>query len=297
MPGNIKEPKNLANVFILVTTSMVAILLVWNATLRIDNFNARQLEIAQQSVTAAANEVGLLIRSYQRAVDIFADDNQAYIGSVAEWPQDAGLQAILSERIQTFFPESFSFTLADPQGNILLEGLEGLVGENCLNDIKTFIRKEGAYEVYMHPGREHIPPHFDIISRIGGTISPGNVFFISFYKDTLDRILSNLAVADHHILLLRRDNPGVIDAISNGIHKLSFPDNRLPEEDAQRIDHSVPIEGTRWEVAILPDAELYENTYRSIFGQSAIILIGFLFISIVMRMLLLDEDHKTETRD
>lgn len=295
MPDSIKESKNLANVFILVTTSMVAILLVWNATLRIDNFNARQQVIAKQSVTAAASEVGLLIRSYQRAVDIFADDNQAYISSVAEWPQDAGLHAILSERIQTYFPESFTFTLAGPQGNTLLEGFEGLVGESCRHDIKTFAAKDNGYEVHIHHGNEDIPPHFDIMSELGGPGSTGNVFFISFKQDTLDRILSNLTVTDHHILLLRRDKPGLVDAVSKDVHELSFPNKQLPEEDAQRINYSIPIEGTLWEVAILPDAELYESTYRSILGQSAIILVGFLFISIVMRMLLLDESHKTDS--
>jgi hypothetical protein len=289
MTSNAKDSRNLSNVFILVTTSMVAILLIWNATLRIDNFNARQLALAKQSVTSAASEASLLIRSYQRAVSIFAEDNQAYIGSVAEWPQDAGLHSILKERIEIFFPESFSFTLADSGGNTLLEGFEALVGPRCKADIREFSQHETAHEVYMHQGHEPIPPHFDIMARIGGNESSGNIFFISFHRDTLERILSNTAVADHHILLLRRDKPGTIDAVSNGVHNLSFPDNRLPDEDAARISHALQVEGTGWDVAILPDRELHSDAYRGILGQSVIILLGFLFISLVMRMLLLDE--------
>ncbi len=289
MTNNVRDSKNLSNVFILVTTSMVAILLIWNATLRIDNFKARQLELAKQSVTSAASEVSLLISSYRRAVAIFADDNQAYISSVAEWPQDIGLHNILKERIKTFFPESFSFTLADSDGNTLLEGLEALVGPRCKADIREFSQHETAHEVYMHQGHEPIPPHFDIMARMRGNDTPGKIFFVSFHIDTLKRILSNTAVADHHILLLRRDKPGTIDATSNGMNELHFADNRLPADDAARISYSLPVEGTGWDVAILPDRELYNNAYKAILGQSLIILLGFLFISLVMRMLLLDE--------
>ena len=52
----------------MVCLVMVGLLLVWNASQRIANFNDRQLELAEHSVKAAASEVGLFIRGYERAV-------------------------------------------------------------------------------------------------------------------------------------------------------------------------------------------------------------------------------------
>jgi hypothetical protein len=288
MRNKTRESSRQANLYVLISLSMMTILLIWNATLRVDNFAKRQTELADHSVQAAADEVALLINGYKRSVHIFADDNQAHISRVAEWPQDAGLYVILEKRITTFFPEYFAFTIADNSGTTLLEGFEGLVGPRCQNDIHKFaVSKSQA--VYMHHGRADVPPHFDIMAHWGADKQSGNIIFISYKTDTLKRTLANIGVAGHHIYLLRRDDPGLIDLAITGNDESLPVNKRLDPEEMQRISYSVPVPGTLWDVAILPDKALYADAYSSILVQSLIVFIGFLIISIIMRMLLLNE--------
>jgi len=281
-----------ANLYVLISLSMMTILLIWNVTLRVDNFSTRQDELAEHSVRAAADEVELLIAGYKRAVRIFASDNQAYISSVAEWPQDAGLHAILEERIDTFFPNYFTFTIADKSGNTIMEGFEGLVGPRCRKDIRAFATSEDASQpVYIHQGHKGIKPHFDIMAKLGGVKQSKDIIFISYKTGKLMRTLMNTGVSGHSCYLLRRDEPGLIDMAvsSNGDLLAGNGNERLDAEDMQRITHTVPVPGTLWNVAILPDKSLYADAYSSILVQSMIIFLGFLVISIIMRMLLLNE--------
>ena len=278
-----------ANLFILICLSMLTILLIWNATLRVDSFSTGQAELAEHSVRAAADEVALLINGYKRSVHIFADDNQAYIRSVAEWPQDAGLHAILDERIAKFFPEYFAFTLADSTGNRVLEGFEGLVGPRCRSDIQEFASGDTDQLVYIHQGPEGIPPHYDIMAHWGSEKQGGDIFFVSFKTGTLERTLANTGVAGQSIYLLRRNDPGKIDLAINGSGDFLSADKRLDTDELQRISHSVSVPGTLWDVAIVPNKSLYADAYSSILVQSLVIFIGFLVISIIMRMLLLNE--------
>lgn len=289
MHNKTRESSTQANLFVLIGLSMMTILLIWNATIRVDNFATRQTELAEHSVHAAADSVALLLEGYRRAVRIFADDNQAFISSVAEWPQDAGLHAILEERITTYFPEYFTFTLADKSGKTLLEGFEGLVGPRCRNDIEEYAASDSDHLTYMHQGRPGTTPHFDIMAHSGGKESDGSIFFISYRTDTLKRTLVNTGVADHRIYLLRRDDPGLIELAITGNDNTPSGNERLTADEMQRISFSAPVPGTLWDVAILPNKSLYADTYSAILVQSLIIFIGFVIISIIMRMLLLNE--------
>jgi len=55
----IKDPRKLATELIFVCLVMVGLLLAWNATARIKNFNDNQLQLAEHSVKAAASEAVL----------------------------------------------------------------------------------------------------------------------------------------------------------------------------------------------------------------------------------------------
>ena len=103
----IKNPRKLANELIMVCLVMVGLLLVWNASQRIANFNDRQLELAEHSVKAAASEIGLFIKGYERAVKIFAEENNFFLNTLELWPQDMESYSLLQKKIDRYFPENF----------------------------------------------------------------------------------------------------------------------------------------------------------------------------------------------
>ena len=285
-----KNPRKLANELIMVCLVMVGLLLIWSASQRIGNFNDRQLELAEHSVNAAASEVELLVKGYQRAVDIFTEENKFFLGTLELWPQDMESYSLLQEKIVRYFPEHLTFTLADSSGRTLLEGFEGLVGERCRKDIREFSSGEGVQSIHRHKGLTGQQPHFDVMSYWQGSKSDKAVFFISFKMDSLERVLKNTQVPGHQLMLVPRDMPVQIDATPPGNRARLSAGGQLGADEQRRIRYSLPVPGTGWGVQILPDNTLYSQAHRSILIQTLLVFAGFIIISVIMRMILLDED-------
>ena len=286
----IKDPRKLATELIFVCLVMVGLLLAWNATARIKNFNDNQLQLAEHSVKAAASEVGLYIKGYQRAVDIFAEENRFYLSNVELWPQDMELYSELKDKIDRFFPDNLAFTIAGSQGDTLLEGFEGLVGKACRSEIEAFSVNQGNHSIVKHQGRDGAWPHIDIMTLWENTDSGMGVFFISIKTGRLEDILKNAEVIGHHLMLLRQDMPGKIDVTSAETQKMLPADGQLSPVEMQRLSYSLPIPGTGWEAAILPRNHLYSDAHRTILVQTFLVFIGFLVVTVIMRMILLDAD-------
>jgi len=286
----IKDPRKLANELILVSLVMVGLLLAWNATTRIKNFNASQLQLAEHSVKAAVSEVELYLKGYQRAVDIFAEENRFYLSNVELWPQDMELYSELKDKVDRFFPDNMAFTIAGSSGGTLLEGFEGLVGKACKSDIEAFSADQGGHSIHKHQGLEGAWPHFDIMTLWENTDSGVGVFFLSIKIGRLSDILKNAEVIGHRLMLMRQDTPGKVDVASPETWNTLPADGQLGSVEMQRISFSSPIPGTGWEAAILPRNHLYSDAHRTILVQTLLIFIGFLVVSVIMRMILLDAD-------
>lgn len=292
MNKKIKQPKKLVNELILVSLVMVGLLLVWDATTRISGFNDRQRQLAAHSVKAAASELETYIQGYQRAVDIFAEENRFFLSNVELWPQDKALYTELEEKVVRFFPDALSFMIADEQGNTLLPGKEDLVGPLCRKDIKAFARSESGYETYRHqpPNRKDL--HFDLMTHWEGTSSADEIFFISIKTDRIEEILRHSDVLGHRLMLVRRGDPTSVEVIPPENRDVLPEDGRLDEEEVRRITATSLVENTRWDVVVLPENTLYSEAHRNILVRSILIFMGFIAVSAIMRMILLDDDDQ-----
>lgn len=287
-----KQAKKLANELILVSLVMVGLLLVWDATTRISGFNDRQRQLAMQSVKAAASELETYIRGYQRAVDIFAEENRFFLSNVELWPQDKTLYAELEEKIVRFFPDALSFTIADEHGEILLPGQKELVGPMCRDDLKEFAVSEDVHETYRHQSAGGKYPHFDLMTRWEGSSSADEIFFISIKTERIEEILQHSNVLGHRLMLVRRKDPARVEIIPPDNRDVLPEDGRLGDKEMRRISATSPVVNTRWDVVVLPGNMLYSEAHRNILVRSILIFMGFVVVSAIMRMILLDEDDQ-----
>lgn len=281
--------RKLANLFFIICMSMVSVLLIWIVQLRIDNYNNRQAELAERSVKAAATEVNLLIKGYQRSIRIFAEENKQLLASLASWPQDIDQYTLLDAKITKYFPEHFTFTLSNLEGSTLLEGFEGMVGERCRRDIHAFLSSNGQSNVHIHKGPAGVPLHFDIMSPWSADTRTSGVFFVSFKTNSLERMLDDTRVSGYRTMLVRKDEPGVVDVISQDGNIQSVSNTAVFSKETNHPILSMPINGTLWDIVILPDESRRNSIYRSILTQALLLFAGLLIVSFVMRMMLLDE--------
>ena len=92
-----------------------------------------------------------------------------------------------------------------------------------------------------------------------------------------------------NFMLVPRDMPEQIDATPPGNRATLPAGGRLGADERQRISHSLPVTGTGWNVEILPDNALASQAHRSILLQTLFVFAGFIIVSVIMRMILLDE--------
>jgi hypothetical protein len=126
------------------------------------------------------------------------------------------------------------------------------------------------------------------MSHWKGSESDHAVFFISFRMGRLEDILENTQVPGHQLMLVREDKQGYVDVTAASNRKFLPADGQLEDVALRRVSSSLPVPATRWNLIILPNNTLYSQAHRSILVQTLLMFIGFLVVSFIMRMILLD---------
>lgn len=281
----------LAWFFSLLILAMVGMMLAWNAHIRYQEFEDYQTRLVEGSTTGAANEIGVFLSELQRTVHLFADTQRTLLDRIEENPADQEATEALSIAIRHHFPESFAFSLANNKGEPLLDDFDGLVGEICVNDMRTFVTQQEHSRVYIHPNP--VAYHFDImVDRERSDGRSAGLFFVSFTTEILSRILKHGEVPGHKLLLLKQDIPGLIEITSEGVRIKLQREFKLSTQEMDRISHSVSVRGTSWDLVDLPDPDLYTNMRRNILREAVLIMLAFIVVNGSMLWLLLRSQAK-----
>ena len=132
-------------------------LLWWNGQVRLVQFEQSQAELGQSLSETTATGIERIIADRVREVTLFVDDFHGDIDRLASNLDDDDLLDQITEQVVQHFPGAFTFTLADPKGNPLLEDIEGLVGDLCRVDIRQFslssVEPDGQHldRIFIHP--------------------------------------------------------------------------------------------------------------------------------------------------
>ncbi|MFV2061502.1 MAG: histidine kinase dimerization/phosphoacceptor domain -containing protein [Gammaproteobacteria bacterium] len=270
--------------FILVFLSLI---LIWYGYHHYSDFERHQSDVMMHSVLGASSEITASISEHQRAVKIFAQQHFRQIQYLATNPDDEAKYDAFKKLINTRFPNSFAFTIADSKGIPLLGNFDLLVNEMCQLNIKQFSYSGYHYNIFIHPHPEVY--HFDIITswKIYNTASKQiqkGVFFISFKPVIIARILKHAEVHNHRLLLLKNDIPNLIEISSEGT-RIQMKDLNgnffLTTDQINRIGYKNPVSGTLWDLVDIPNENIFSEYRNDIIIQTIIILFGFIVISFV----------------
>lgn len=264
--------------FVLVLLLALA-LLGWIGYQRLQDFQEYHALAARESASIAAAEITRFVEEKKRLVKLFARDQQALIEAVARNPEDDGRYRQLGAQVQDYFPDYFTYTVMDARGEPLVEDFGSLVGELCLNDLRTFL-ETGQQRPRIHPHSEVY--HFDVLAPLGPNSEQG-LFFISFHADILGRVLNAIQHPGHQLLLLYPEAGDLIEVTADGARiKWNRDDYRLSTQEQTRILHRHPIPDSVWEIIDLRSPELFEDHRKSLLVQSLLILLVFMIINLVM---------------
>lgn len=269
---------------------LLVVALFANASIRQRDFRKSQQQIMHTLATSVANEVGTVVSGLHRRVKLFARDNLHLIETLYLNPDNLPATTRLASLIGDHFPNYFAFTITDPEGQPRLEDFDNLVGEICQRDIAQFAANpEDQTPIYIHP--QPFSYHFDVITT-WSTRHHRGIFFVSFHAELLARMLKNRQLPRFQLLLLKADEPHLIEVSAQGTRdQLKRPLHLSPAE-LQRIAHAVPVAETQWRLAVLPREDLFSDYRRIIILQSSFVLLTFLLICGVMMTLVAKQERQ-----
>lgn len=159
------------------------------------------------------------------------------------------------------------------------------MGEVCQKDMRTFANDRAHSRIYVHPNAEVY--HFDVMTDWIMDDKSAGIFFVSFPADIVARILKRGQLPGHKLLLLNRDIPGLIEITDEGARIKLDREFKLTPDEKRRIGYAAPVAGTSWNLADMPEADLFDSTRSKIRREIGAIMALFVAISSTLLGLLL----------
>lgn len=266
--------------FSVLVLLMVGTLLAWSGYIRYRDFETHQQELMKSSVAGTAGEIGIFVNELRRGAHLFADIEGRRLERLMRDPDNTALYDAIQKSVKTHFPDAFAFTIADNNGKPFVTDFEGRIGETCVNDVRRFVSDRTHSGIYVHPNQEMY--HFDIMvdwERNGQRLG---IFFISFSTDILVRILKHGQIPEHRLMLLKRDVPGLIEVTADGARIALDREFKLSARERQGIGYSIPVGGTFWDLADLPEPGLFENARTNLWREAVMLMSAFVLVSVLM---------------
>ena len=282
--------------FVLIANILVAGVLFWIGTQRMEDFRQYHHAIASESVSGVAESTARFITETNRLVALFAQNELTLIRALARDPENSALHSQLQQHISRYFPDHFTFTLSDVQGEPLFEDFDGLIGEVCKIDLLNYAEVSHS-PARIHPNAEAY--HFDVMSHFGDN---EGILFISFHADVLGNILKAAQTTGHELILALEQSPQLIEVTALGArNKLDRDDYRLSAAEKSRILEQKFVPGTSWLAMDLNQPDLFADFQQQLLQRSSAVFILFLFTSLLFLVLMRTAEKRRQeaeqTRD
>jgi PAS domain S-box-containing protein len=284
-----------SGLFVMLILVAASLLLVWNSRSRYQEYLGHQVALSARSAAGTASEIALQIEELRRRVTLFAEEERDLILLVGAHPEDTARQEELAALLDRHFSDRFAYAIAAPSGETLVDDFDNLVGELCRTDILQFAASTHPNRVYVHPQPDAY--HFDIMARIDGAGAEAGVFFVSFHPTVIARVLHNGELAGHQLMLLRGGLGGLIEVTADGARDVLTRDPRLSPEERQRVLTSVPVTGTDWLLADLPDSDLNDRVKGAIWRETGMFVVALVGIALLMLRFLQQSERQRYTAE
>ena len=246
--------KDFLSRFIVLMLLFVSLLLIGYAELSHREFLDHHRELAAKATEGASRLIDLHLKGLRKDLSLFASEHHGLIRDLAIEPKHDEKQQRLESKVAEYFPEHMAFTIANGDGNVLMDDFDGHIEEVCIEDIREFARTKRPQQVFIHPNP--LGYHFDIMVRWGEEQGVRGIFYVSFLTDGLARILADSELSEHRMMIVHRQIPGLIELTAQGT-RLEYSDEFiLSPQQQERIIISRAIPGTLWELVDIPTVEL-----------------------------------------
>jgi len=262
----------IASMFILFTTVILVVYTMQREQEFITHNNDIQLAVVQ----GAAYAINLQLQNKRRHVRLFVDEYADLFLHLDKHPKDETKSKAIITRLQQRFPDFFTYTITDNQGEPILFDIDMLVGEACQSDLNNYASKmkwkhtELNNEVVIHPQPFHY--HYDIMSPLQSKVSKTRIFFSSFYLSEIANILKTHEVPGLQLFLTRQSEPSLIEVSRNGARDKLKRDVNLSYDERTIIHAYQDLPESDWRLVVLPDSSIKQDYVNKLWEEVIIVL-------------------------
>jgi diguanylate cyclase (GGDEF)-like protein len=258
--------------FITAIASVFILLVLYDAHSLNDEYLETQQALIHSNGTTISAEIRRLLDNHRRVVHALTADKNAVLTQLASEPENEALIDSLRASFKDYFPDLFAFAVVTHDGVFSPDYMGEYIGDICRTEVRELLASGSVeYAPWIHPQAGGY--HYDLMVQR----DDGGLFFISFNPDELARILASYQLPNYHTFLLRTDVPGLIEVSAAGSRDKLKREIRLSAEELKAVAVQIPIEGSRWMVAIVPeqafiDKRLSKNWIRAFKISGAILV-------------------------
>jgi PAS domain-containing protein len=271
-------------------------------------FDAYHQQISYQTIYSVSWELTKLFEEQQRLAELVA---KTYQQPITEWINDIDnpeKHKRVKEIIEIFFPQHYSFTLADHEGHALWDDLGENIGEKCLTELYEYSQHHNDHKdnddhrryaiSSIHPGPSQY--HYDLFLPVQG-LNEAKILLISFSQTALIEKLANRQSVDHHLMMVDEQRANLIELTGSGGRdtiKRSF--NLEHKEEAliyEGIGGKRNIDQTHWAVVDMIDPSLRQEKQDKLLFGISLTVISTLLLAFIGDFALSRYRHATEERE
>ncbi|MCB1875833.1 MAG: hypothetical protein KDH88_07665 [Chromatiales bacterium] len=247
----------------------------WNRGERLEQQREFQRELGHHSVRTTSVQVDRLTRQLRGKVAEFVRRHAATLASLKVDPTNQLINNSLAEAVESAFPSSLAFALAAPDGTLIADDGESLVGNQCLAEIRGFAGSQRHNALLVHPNEGGF--HFDVVTSwlVEGRLE--GIFFVSFSLQTLADLLSVGQPKGQQLMLVHTTDAGqeLIEVTAQGSRERLNREYYLSDDERSRIVASVPVDGTRWQMVAVRDLDTGTEVFHRIDRDTLLIVAVF----------------------
>jgi diguanylate cyclase (GGDEF)-like protein/PAS domain S-box-containing protein len=262
---------------------LIALLLGIMSSQRIESFRQYHLTLAENTVELAASQIIDVIAEKRRLLRLFSEFESDTLSGLAETPNSPMLATEMGRRIYSYFPDALTFTIASPNGDLLINNGSELIDQRSRHDIFDFTAGlDDLPQIHANPWAYH----YDVMVHVA---QPEDyVLFVSFDTSGLTGRLHNSHRPGHQLLLLNAESLNLIEVTERGDRQeiADHAPTLLSPADQARILAQKRIPTSRWRLVDIADLGLFENHNAQIVTQALLIFSLFLLSSIAMSWLI-----------
>lgn len=266
-------------VFILL--SAIATLVFYFAVSDIEDFDNYHEKLAENATSHAKQVIELYLSSLHRQIAIFVAQHEDIILALADDMNNMELHTTLDKELFSFFPNAYTFTVADANGLVLLENKRRLADESCYQDIRMFSLgvPRSDYSPRIHADR--FDYHFDVITKLYTKNGRSFVFCVTFKPDQLAYYIRTSQPSEHMMYVIKNDGSNLIEISSVGARVRLKRDEHLSAGEMERVLSRRAIEQTQWDILDIRNAGVREAALRQAIIHSLIIFALFFIGSLL----------------